>query len=557
MQYNFRGKYNSTTSYVKKDVVSYQPTPNDPIKYYFCLTDNVGQLPNPNGDTQYWAIINTLSNFPNSVDTFLNHTNIQASDKASLQRFQELSLKTTLTPAEQDELSTLTQNLRDKLILPEDFNALQQSISNLQMFFKDNVEGYINQKQAEFQSQIDKFTDRGEYNSTITYYKNNFVTYQGQTYICTVDGTINIPPTNTSNWRLVAAKGQKGDKGDPGLNLVYKGTYDPTIQYTIGDAVEYGGSIYYATQDNIGETPQSNGTSWTIFMPRASILVSPTPPSSPTDKLVWVDSINNKFKYYDSATASWKELYKVEIDDISNKIGNLSNLQTTDKDSLVDAVNEIKQEQVSHSADTAAHGIGDKSTLLTTNKNTIVEAINELFTFANDGKTGVATVIGSPATAGDTFSQLVTLIQNIKNTMAANLTAKGVTVNGNDPLLNLANAIASIQVGKKFQSGVTTSTETMIQYTRDDTGYTTGRYSVTATGLTFMPSTVVLVYQSGSLWYIDALFPSKVPNAINADGRIVSSNVPFRLIAPASVTSNSFTLPCNASSVTVYWYAFE
>lgn len=164
MQYNFRGKYNNTTSYVKKDVVSYQPTPNDPIKYYFCLTDNIGQLPNPNGDTQYWAIINTLSNFPNSVDTFLNRTNIQASDKPKLLRFQELSLKSVLSTSEQNELSTLTQELRNKLILPEDFNLLQQSISNLQMFFKDNVEAYINQKQTEFTSYVEqKKTDVTDY----------------------------------------------------------------------------------------------------------------------------------------------------------------------------------------------------------------------------------------------------------------------------------------------------------------------------------------------------------------------------------------------------------
>lgn len=156
MQYNFRGQYDSTTTYVKKDVVAYRPTENDATKYYFCLTDNNGQPPIHNTDSSYWAIINALSNFPNSVDTFLNHKNIHASDKPNLARFQELSLKNILTPNEQDELNSLTQLLRDKLITPEDFNALQDSISNLQMFFKTNVEAYIMNLQNEFTTFINR-----------------------------------------------------------------------------------------------------------------------------------------------------------------------------------------------------------------------------------------------------------------------------------------------------------------------------------------------------------------------------------------------------------------
>lgn len=362
MQYNYKGKYSATTNYVKKDVVSYQTTTNDPVKYYFCLTDHINQLPTVSGDNAHWATVNTLSNFPNNVDTFLNHTNIQASDKSNVSRYQELILKTTLTSIEQDELNTLTQTLRDKLILPQDFNALQESISNMQMYLKDSVEGYINQKQAEMQSQIDKFTDKGDYSSTTTYQKNNFVTYNFETYICTVDNTINILPTNPTNWRKAAARGLKGEKGDAGLNLVFKNSYDPLVSYVVGDAVEYQGSVFYCKQNITGETPSSNGTSWTIFMSRASIAVSNTAPTSPTDKQVWVDSSVGKFKWYDSATSSWKEVNKDDIDAINNKIGLLSGLETTDKSNLVGATNEIKQTVMSHLADDVRHITAEERT---------------------------------------------------------------------------------------------------------------------------------------------------------------------------------------------------
>lgn len=153
MQYNFRGSYNSSNNYVKKDVVSYQTTVNDPVRYYFCLTDHTSvspQTPLVGADSAYWGVINALSNFPNSVDTFLYRTTIQESDKPEINRISELSLKQSLTTAEQDELNTLTTKHRTKYFLAEDANALQESISNLQMFFKTNVEGYISTKQAEF-----------------------------------------------------------------------------------------------------------------------------------------------------------------------------------------------------------------------------------------------------------------------------------------------------------------------------------------------------------------------------------------------------------------------
>lgn len=147
MQFNFKGKYDPTQSYYKKDVVSYQLTPNDTVRFYFCLTDHTSstpQTPSPSGDTNFWGFINTLSNFPNSVDTFMYRTSVQAQDKPEIDRLNELFLKTNLTSAEADELNTLTVKYRNKYFTAEDANAIQQSITNMQMFFKNNVEGYIN-----------------------------------------------------------------------------------------------------------------------------------------------------------------------------------------------------------------------------------------------------------------------------------------------------------------------------------------------------------------------------------------------------------------------------
>lgn len=70
----------------------------------------------------------------------------------------------------------------------------------------------------------------------------------------------------------------------------------------------------------------------------------------------------------------------------------------------------------SHLADDAPHGIGDKSTLLTTEKSTIVGAVNELFTDVSNGKGVIASAIadmGQLATGSDTFAQLAAKIRDI------------------------------------------------------------------------------------------------------------------------------------------------
>lgn len=71
------------------------------------------------------------------------------------------------------------------------------------------------------------------------------------------------------------------------------------------------------------------------------------------------------------------------------------------------------QALTTHKADEAAHGIGNKATLKTTDKTTIVGAVNELFTDVDNGKTQIANAIvgkNGTASSSDTFTQLASAI---------------------------------------------------------------------------------------------------------------------------------------------------
>lgn len=203
-----------------------------------------------------------------------------------------------------------------------------------------------------------------------------------------------------------------------------------------------------------------------------------------------------------------------------------------------------KQELAAHQADETTHGIGDKKTLLTTNKTTIVASLNELFQFANDGKTNIASVIGSPATNGDTFAQLKTHIQNAKSKGAANLTAKGTIASDTESLDSLMSKIANVNTGKKWASGTIT--------------LTSNNYN-SISGLTFKPSIIVLYHLTTGYYYTFIGTPDRGFNTMTMwMGGFDNYNSNITGISDKSVTVNNDGITFySRSNATFNWVAFE
>jgi|LSQX01.3.fsa_nt_gb hypothetical protein len=239
------------------------------------------------------------STFPLEIDTFTTKTDITIADLALVNRYRELKSKYSLTASEQAELSSLTVSLASKMMSPEDFNKLQDCIVALEIFVKYNVDDYFKAAQANAMEQllaeISKFKFMGGYNPAIYYYHMNVVKHEGAVYFCLQDN-IGQPPSNTNYWFKMA---EKGSKGDPGLGLHFVGAYDSTKAYSINDAVSYddgyGYKIYYALQPSI-DVPPTDTNYWDVFL---------------------------------------------DIGQFSSLIGDMSELSTTSKDTLVNAINEV------------------------------------------------------------------------------------------------------------------------------------------------------------------------------------------------------------------------
>ncbi|MGG6311554.1 phage tail protein [Paenibacillus macerans] len=223
----------------------------------------------------------------------------------------------------------------------------------------------------------------------------------------------------------------------------------------------------------------------------------------------------------------------------------------------------------------AAADVGNKADLQTANKTNLVAAVNELFTSAGNGKSDWASVIGSPLAVSDTFAQLKSKTQIIKDTMAANLSAKGQTSTGAEALAQLVSKIGQIFQGKKFASGDATCSSMEQQYTR----YTSNPsgvagswlYDLTITGLTFTPS-LIFIYTPGAIagtsYFTIYKAEMNFAGLVDADILFIQINIGssigagngqvVKYMSPAFVNSTGFCLPVSGgASRAVSWIAIE
>ena len=197
---------------------------------------------------------------------------------------------------------------------------------------------------------------------------------------------------------------------------------------------------------------------------------------------------------------------------------------------------------------TAAHlgkniGVEDVSSHFTAT--TVEGVLNELFTFADNGKTNIAFVVGYPATASGTFSQLQAVIQNAKNDMATNLTNKGTSAVESETLQVLADKIANVSTGIKFAEG---SLSTSTPY---------GQSKIyTVNGLDFIPKTIIVVNDN---------YNTAISYGIADSGTVINPAVsPSRnhMIQISNPTYGSFDIGIVADSGYSYdfiaeWMAYE
>ena len=209
------------------------------------------------------------SSFPNKIDQFSEKFDLPANKVADALEMQQLKSKTILDNNEQNRLSALQDELQDFTITPETMNKLQDAIVEIETFFDGNVRQYILSKQKEWDTYVDDFSFIGNWDSSKKYKRQNIVSYDGNLWLCikdVVSSAGDTPYKLPDNWRQVAFK---GDKGDVGLNTIFKGEWNGSTNYKAGDAVSVRvgapwkpvDMVFIAKKDNQGRKPTVGVTS--------------------------------------------------------------------------------------------------------------------------------------------------------------------------------------------------------------------------------------------------------------------------------------------------------
>lgn len=212
------------------------------------------------------------SSFPESVDTFQELFDLPYDKIQNAKRLTELKMKQSLTNDEQNELLNLTSVLQDYMITPETMNKFSDALTAVEKFFYSNVQGFINSKQQIWDSYIKQFKFVGKWTAGKAYKFQNMVTDEnGDLQICLSDHTSTSSNNPLSNQTIWQKSSSKGDTGAIGLNATYKGDWNESTSYSLGDAVYYGRSgsnlplVFIAMKSNAGKNPSSNADTWQLY----------------------------------------------------------------------------------------------------------------------------------------------------------------------------------------------------------------------------------------------------------------------------------------------------
>lgn len=227
-----------------------------------------------------------FTNYPGSLDNIELKSNITNSGDAQLvSQIQSAIIRGDFITAS----SILNSNpqLNGKIFNANDYNQLRDAVIALERFYKNDIYNYIVQQQATWQAEVDKFNFKGVYSPTTQYSKNNMVNYTTTEgtflYLCTQTPNVGTAPTNTSYWRMLTLRGERGVSGD-GLSFTW--VWSSLMQYSINDVVVYENKWWVAIQPSRGQQPAQGSSYWSVMLTALPAIQIPITEIQPTDQIL-------------------------------------------------------------------------------------------------------------------------------------------------------------------------------------------------------------------------------------------------------------------------------
>lgn len=251
---------------------------------------------------------NTL--FPDSVQTLPQFTDLTSEDESNYLSYLQAIINGDLANANY-YLSLINPNC---LVSATSLNTLSDTIGAVQDLYSSTTtfSDIVSVKQAEWQNIISKFSYVGEwkkpaeYKSNNTYAQFDLVIYDNAVWECQINGTINIVPQKGTYWTQYYVKNTMvgytdsvtnrnalyialqdidtddtpyesyisddpkwfrltliGIVGDNGEGFSFRGEWNYTVSYSMGDLVTYDEVCYSSlTNNNLNHTPSIDSSYW-------------------------------------------------------------------------------------------------------------------------------------------------------------------------------------------------------------------------------------------------------------------------------------------------------
>jgi len=198
--------------------------------------------------------------------------------------------------------------LKNKAFVADIINYVNNVLYTLENNYYTNVDDYLLALNNGFNILINNFIKKDNYSSTITYQKNNFVLYNNEVYLY-INGnpTAGNLPTDINYWVYI---GLRGDKGNYGIGVTMKYTWNEQASYNPLDVVYYKGSYYVAKATNTGVIPTETGDNWELFLKtKPAYITTVQQESRIVPGMIWFEVFNPyTFAEFDTKAYTWQSL---------------------------------------------------------------------------------------------------------------------------------------------------------------------------------------------------------------------------------------------------------
>lgn len=224
-----------------------------------------------------------FTNFPESVDTFVEMLDIVSSDAVVLKAYQDAMEAGNVIQAS-NALNNMA-NAVQKILTADKINKVFNSIEALERFLSTDIVPYITQLQTNWQTEINKFGYIGTYSASTPYKKRNIVSYTigsyTYLYLCIKDNT-GIAPTNSTYWSKFTIVGLRGESGSD-MSFLY--SWDNQTSYSPQDCVTHANGLWGCLVANTNSEPSPQNSDWQELA-HLEAAVYPIQASEPTGLLV-------------------------------------------------------------------------------------------------------------------------------------------------------------------------------------------------------------------------------------------------------------------------------